>query len=616
MKIKKKLPTLLRYLDTFGTKLSFYNKEKPRLYTKTGGILSIISILGSLLTFIIFSLDDLNRISPLSTTSSLYDIPRKIKFGKEKIWIPWRIVDYNNNNYINHTGLLFPIIYYYTGYRDKVTNNFNSTTKILNYELCNKTSMANNSSIYKLPVPLNEIYCIDMDDLDMGGSWIGDFIHYVQFDLYFCEDGIDFDATNSKCTSNNNITNFLGENNSLQIDIYYPSIEYQPTNKTYPLTIFYRQSFYHLSRYSFKIERIYLQQHILTDDLGWIGKKESHYSYWGLNTINEDSYFIGTDRDLMNEGSTSRAYSVNIYLKSEKILYKRYYKKLQYIVSEFFPIAYIIFIIMKSISKIFKNAESNQKSMELLFERIKEKPLFSKTIQQLKINSNSKNNLLSNNKENDKKYENNNKYINLYIGPKVNDDEDINQKIKKQINSSSLVLNNNFSKNSNNNITSNLNRGTNCVPLSFFSNNTLTKIHHSKQSLIIHEKIPALNISKIVRNIKPTQKNKEQKRIIREKLFPYKYYFYSVFIKNLDISHKKKFFFSMHFSKIYIFMSKLFDITTYLTLQREFHNLKKILKESQIKSIEDNKKININSPGFIVKMNECLDNNKFHILAL
>ena len=282
MKIKKKLPTLLRYLDIFGTKLSFYNKEKPRLYTKTGGILSILSILGSLLTFIIFSLDDLNRISPLSTTSSFYDIPRKIKFGKEKIWIPWRIVDYNNNNYINHTGILFPIIYYYTGYRDKVTKQFNLTTKILNYELCNKTSMANNSNIYKLPVPLNEIYCIDMDDLDMGGSWIGDFIDYVEFDLYFCEDGINYDETNSKCTSYNEIVNFLGENNSLEIDIYYPSIEYQPTNKDYPLTIIYRQYFYHLSKYSYKIERIYLQQHILTDDLGWVGKKESNYSYWGL----------------------------------------------------------------------------------------------------------------------------------------------------------------------------------------------------------------------------------------------------------------------------------------------------------------------------------------------
>ena len=184
------------------------------------------------------------------------------------------------------------------------------------------------------------------------------------------------------------------------------------------------------------------------------------------------------------------------------------------------------------------------------------------------------------------------------------------------MNSSSLVLNNNYSRNSNNNITSNLNRGTNCAPLSIITNNKMTINNNSQKSLIINKKIPIINITKQFRNINLMVKNKEQKRIIREKLFPYKYYFYSVFIKNLDVSHKKKFFFSTKFSKIYIFMSKLFDISTYLTLQREFHNLKKILKDTQIKSIEDNKKININPPGFIVKMNECLDNNKFHILAL
>ena len=47
----------------------------------------------------------------------------------------------------------------------------------------------------------------------------------------------------------------------------------------------------------------------------------------------------------MNEGSNSRGYSFNIYLEPGIIHYKRYYKKLHTILSDFFPLAYIIFLL-------------------------------------------------------------------------------------------------------------------------------------------------------------------------------------------------------------------------------------------------------------------------------
>ena len=93
----------------------------------------------------------------------------------------------------------------------------------------------------------------------------------------------------------------------------------------------------------------------------------------------------------MNEGSNSRGYSFNIYLEPGIIHYKRYYKKIYIILSDFFPIAYIIFLLMKNITKIFKKAEINQKMFELLFENWKEKQnIFQENIQKIK-NSKSSN---------------------------------------------------------------------------------------------------------------------------------------------------------------------------------------------------------------------------------
>ena len=165
----KTITTILKYLDIFGTKYTFYSNKRPKLYTVTGGVLSIFSILFCILIPFIFVLNDLKRTSPITTVSTISSEGfRKIKFGQEKIWIPWRIVDNNDNIYVNHSGLLFPIIYYIYGTKNKETKKMNTKVKKLNYKLCNETSMAIKSEIYRITIPLNELYCIDMDDLDMG----------------------------------------------------------------------------------------------------------------------------------------------------------------------------------------------------------------------------------------------------------------------------------------------------------------------------------------------------------------------------------------------------------------------------------------------------------------
>ena len=652
--------TIIKYMDLFGTKCTFYNEKMPKLYTITGGIFSLISILVCILIFIIFSLEDLKRKIPITTISSIpSEGYRKIKFGKEKIWIPWRINDYNNNKIVNHTGLLFPIIYYFSGIKDKITNDFNITKKLLNYKLCNETSMASVNNIYQITVPLSEIYCIDMDDLDMGGSWSSEYINYIEFDLYYCEDGINYDKNNQKCSSFDEIINFAGANNSLEIEINYPVVQFQPTNKTTPVIILYRQYFYHLSKYTNKIERLYLQEYVITDDSGLVLKRESNNSYWGLNNKQGDSYFVGDGRDIMNEGSSSRAYSFNLYLEPGIIHYKRYYKKLHIIFSDFFPFAFIIFLIMKNISKFFKKVENNKKMVELLFENLKEKPnVFEENLQKLRIQNNYiKGGRLSyNNNDNKKNNDINDK--NDIRKPKLSMDNN-NSKDKNKI-YDSFVLNNeiiNVNKNSNNNIIIfNNNSGqNNSIHNNSILQNSIHKnlLHHSsvsnnskynsnkpkkyisrfqprKKSVVAINNNSNINLitkdnNKVNNNLLKLNNNvnlikatmepaKPKKEFIKEKLFPYKYYLCSVFIRNLDIS-KKQHFFSFRFSKIYIFLCQLIDITTYLSLLREFNALKQIYSRKNIKLIEKTKKININSISFLKDINDCIGEHKFHILA-
>ena len=110
-------------------------------------------------------------------------------------------------------------------------------------------------------------------------------------------------------------------------------------------------------------------------------------------------------------------------------------------------------------------------------------------------------------------------------------------------------------------------------------------------------------------------KFKKKKRFVANKLFPFKYYFCAIFVKNIDIS-KHRFCMSRKFIKVYSFLSQLFDISSYCVLQREFNTVKTALFDEQnIKLIEKTSKINVNSQSFMRDMNDCIGKQTFHILG-
>ena len=575
------LSEIIQYCDFFGIKYNFYTDGKPKLYTMLGGILSVISIFICLIVFYFITSDDIHRKTPTITTSSVpSEGYHKIKFGEEKIWLPWRIVDYDNT-YVNHTGIIYPIIYYFYGERKNTSDSFNLNQKILEYKLCNETSMAKKPGIYQIDVPLDKLYCIDMDDLDMGGSWISNFINYVRMDLYLCENGIDYDENSSYCTTLDIIKNKFGENNSLDIEIFYPVVQFQPTNIENPIIILYTQYFYHISIFSNKIDRLFLQEHTLIDDLGWLTSKIKNYTYWGFSIIKGDAYTTTNKKDLVNEASTSRVYSLNIYLKPGVVVYTRKYKKILLLFTEGLPMMFAVFAIFEKIANIFKYAEEKKKMVELLFESLKEKKDKFKEKLQKQIN-------------NKIKFKQDNNIVNRLL---ISENSDLN-KLKVHSNKNVHKINEGEEREDNNNDKK-------------VKNNIIKT--YSPNLKLDESNIKFFNshIRKHGSEFNTTQIRKYEKM----ELFPYKYYLCTSFIKNFDI---RKFanFFPKKFTKVYLFLSKMFDISSYLILQKEFQILKNtVLKGKDINIIENANKINVNEISFIRNMNECIDKGQFKIFS-
>jgi len=660
------LSIILKYFDCFGTNFNFYTERNRKFYTPFGGILTILSIIFGIIIFIYINLDNFLLKNPNSTTSTIKESYRKIKFKEEKIWIPWRLRDYNSKT-VNHTGILYPIIYYYKGIRSESKNSLKLSYDIINYRLCNETSMKNNSDSFLIDIELEQLFCIDMEDLDMGGSWDNDFINYVEFDLYTCKEGIDYDENNTNCTSYEKLIETADQDNSFEMEIYYPVVHYQPMNKTNPIIVKYTNYFYHLSRFSNKIDRIYLQHHILNDDKGLIFKNEKSYSAWGYLSLNGDSYSTGDKRDLMNEGSTSRLYSLNIYLKSEVVYYNRSYKKLFLIIADGLPIVSVVFTVFKLIAKVFKISSGNKKLTELLFENLQEKKQnkikgdrfsFFKFKQKnensdkkinkknndgnksqiKKMNTNNNNNSnnnnisLTNNNLNDasslkmnSQSEHSKKLVNITKKRKsslrnisINNKSKFSLNLNPQINQNQLLhssqnnLNVNFKNINNNKININIQNNnigdinSNQKNIESSSNNQLIKSKMKKRNSIGEKSNKSHSIFKT-----PSSRS----NYVQKKLFPYKYYLFSIFIKNIVLP-KNSIFFTKKFIVVYNFICQLFDISSYLILQKEFQIMKNTIMIGKYGDIIENRtKINVNDRSFNNEMKECLDYQKFSILG-
>ena len=619
---------ILEYIDVFGYNFNFYIDKKRKFYTSLGGLLTIISCIISLSVFIIINYDELLHNNPISTTSSSKEPYRNVRFLEEKIWIPWRIRDYRLRT-LNFTGVFYPMAFYYHATKNATKDALDLEYKVLNYKLCNETSMANYTDSYILDIELGKLYCIEMDYIDMGGGWDTEQINYLQLDLFTCNNGIDYNESNPNCSTYEKITNTAGGDNSFAFDVYYPVVHYQPKNKTKPIFVRYDNYFYHLSRYSNKIDRLYLQQHILTDDNGWFLSNQKNYSHWGYISLAGDTYVNGKERDIMNEGSSSRLYSFNIYLKFDVIYYNRYYKKFFLILADGISIVFGIFSIFRTIAYIFKISSGNKKLTELLFENLQKQPKnrYGQKISDLKLNKQLLKNKMINiykNNDNENKNINNNNNITTTLKSSSNDISsvrliNINHKGKKKLFkkkneallSQSLVINNN------NNLAKINNYNNNYENIGINNN---INIYHQKNlddKKIISSKNHYFKDNNI--EIFKFENSKNSRKSIyngiKKDLFPYKYYLYTVFIKNINVS-KNSIFFTKKFIIVYNFICQLFDISTYLIMKKEFEILKNNLIKDKYKTLLENRqKINVNEQEFNIDMKDCIDNEKFSILG-
>ena len=578
---------ILRYCDFFNINFHFYYENKDTI-SIFGGFMCLCYILSSILITIILSMDDFKKLNPLTTKSEVEGGEfRVVNLKESKIYIPWRLITYEEK-FINHKGILYPMVTLIEGELD---SNIGMNLKYhnLKYSLCNETSMVNITGFYHIDTPLNELYCIQQDDIPFGGSWLADKIFYLEVNLFLCEDGIKFNASDKRCTILEDIVKFT--NTTWLFEFYYPIVQFQPTNQEVPMMVIYKNYYYRLSSHTYKLERLYVQENILSDSTGLLSSSSINTSYWGISTIYGDTYFWSEEQDPLVKSNSSVLFSLDIYMDQGHIYYTRSYRKIFETLSNVFPLLNILLIIFEKFTIWVKSSFARQSIVEIVFESSK--------------NFKTKNRMLFNI---DKTMPRNKPRNTIFINkrPKFDDDLKLSKeriRLNKLNNIHSMKENYSANKDQTNTI---IRR-----PLNNYKDESYLELYNSiniKGMNKSREKTDNLvnrtNIEEQSNdNIKYNDNIKDYKEykdfIIRKekrKLFPLFYFFMDIFIQKLD---RPKSFCCLDkkYLIVYNFMERILNISSYILLYRYFSLYKSIFTK-EIKNFnfyKVDKKININN---------------------
>jgi hypothetical protein len=308
---------------------------------------------------------------------------------------------------------------------------------------------------------------------------------------------------------------------------------------------------------------MYLQEHIFEDEQNWFFNNPTNISYWGVNSINGESYFHGK-KDVLRFASTSKIYTLNIYFDLGIIYYTRKYKKVYEILGEVFPIISTVWTIFAFFSRIINEIKMAKKLNEYIISYdLKERKNFNE------------------NKRNKKS---------LKIFKLFNDNTNNNIENLKNINNTS---DDNGKNNNNNKITKtskffkyknmsiNQDRSNKIIPMNNITLEDSSKIfcNQNNINININPQRPRKNFRRsntIIMNSKgdiiDLLKKKEK--------FPLKYYFFGFLYNKIDIHTNKGYklyCLSDKFNKSFSFFRHLIDITSYLSILKDYELFKKII---------------------------------------
>ena len=366
--------------DIYSRNVSFYYKNKEKLGSTFGFILTIIYGIASVILFLLYFIKVLKREEMTSSDSLIYPTSNpSIQLNNDLFYIAFGLEHPKNlSRYIDETIYLPKVEYI-----EKIKNNSELITiskKVLNIERCNSIKFGKDYQNLVEKDELNNSYCINDFNLTLIGSLKYNRISYIEINLYPC---VNNSENNNHCKPQNIIDTYL---TSTYFSIITKDIGLNPFNYFFP-TIPFIQNLYTSIDKSIKKEFIiYFGITEINTDIGLfsnIYKKEIYLRYienaQSFNFINKEEYHSGKE-----------ILTAKIKLEDNIYSQKRTYTKMSSVFSIIGGYMQVIYTVFALIVLLSKKISIEKKLLNSLFNfNIKQKKIILSIEYEKKLDYNS-----------------------------------------------------------------------------------------------------------------------------------------------------------------------------------------------------------------------------------
>lgn len=318
MKEQKEKPSIFTKLDMFGVQFNFLINRRNKHQTLPGAFLTITLFLGFVVLFFGFGVDLYQRKSPKvsMTTAVLNNLESKL--SNKNFTYAYRIED-TYNKLINDTSKIFlePMTFKY----DLIDHQMTLTQGIkLVPKRCYDLPFTKEKEIL-YNVSLQDWYCLDFDNITLGGDWSSNFVYGILINTRHCSNATD----GVPCINSNHLDEFF-ENQFTSSNVFYSDLStlVLPAMDNYenPLLSTLVNKYEMLHPLITKRSILTLQTTQISNDLGWF-----------FNDINFESYISNDntqpDFTLKDKNNQDILFSQFIYLGKKIQTYSRSYIKVQ-----------------------------------------------------------------------------------------------------------------------------------------------------------------------------------------------------------------------------------------------------------------------------------------------
>jgi hypothetical protein len=134
---------------------------------------------------------------------------------------------------------------------------------------------------------------------------------------------------------------------------------FRPRNIEISVAIIYIYFYYRLSTYSHKVEKIFIHEHILSDDKNMLKSNYKNSSFWGVIYLYGDDYYLPEKYDPDVKSNTNIVYSLNIYMDN-------CIKKIIFVFYNVFPLFKILLYFMENFRQHIKMSLTKRKLASLI----------------------------------------------------------------------------------------------------------------------------------------------------------------------------------------------------------------------------------------------------------